>query len=48
VPDSVRQQLAPFVSLITEPTLAVSLSFEPGESNAELDGEPVSIGVSKV
>ena len=48
VPDSVRTQVERFASLITEPTLAVSLTFAPGESNAELDGEPISIGVRKV
>jgi isoleucyl-tRNA synthetase len=48
VPESVRQQIAPFTALITEPTLAVSMSFEPGEPNAELDGEAVYIGVSPV
>ena len=48
VPDSVRAQVEPFASLITEPTLALSLAFEPGDPNAELDGEPVSIGVTKV
>ena len=34
--------------LITEPTLALSLTFETGEPNAELDGEPVFIGVAKI
>jgi isoleucyl-tRNA synthetase len=48
VPDSIRDQVLPFSTLITEPTLAVSLSFEPGEPNAELDAQPVSIGVTKV
>jgi isoleucyl-tRNA synthetase len=48
VPDSIRSQVEPFTRLITEPTLASALSFEAGESNAELDGEPVFIGVSKV
>jgi isoleucyl-tRNA synthetase len=48
LPDSVRAQVEPFAALITEPTLALSLSFEPGEPNADLDGEPVSIGVTKV
>ena len=48
VPDSVRAQVEPFAALITEPTLALSLSFEAGEANAELDGDPVSIGVTKV
>jgi isoleucyl-tRNA synthetase len=48
IPDRIRQQVEPFATLITEPTLAVSLAFEAGEPNAELDGEPVFIGVSKV
>ena len=48
LPDSIRAQVAPFTSLISEPTLAVSLTFEDGESNAELDGQPVSIGVTKI
>ncbi len=48
VPESVRRQIAPFTPLITEPTLAVSMAFEPGEPNAELDGEAVYIGVSLV
>ena len=48
LPDAVRTQVEPFAALITEPTLALSLSFEPGEPTAELDGEPVSIGVTKV
>jgi isoleucyl-tRNA synthetase len=48
VPDSIRQQVEPFSSLITEPTLAVSMTFVPGNPNAELDGQPVSIGVTKV
>ena len=48
LPDSIRGQVAPYISLVTEPTLAVSVTFAPGEPNAELDGEPVFIGVSKV
>ena len=47
VPDAIRAQIAPFTALITEPTLATSLEFEPGEPNAELDGRPVSIGIAK-
>ena len=41
VPDSRPRPGRAVRTLITEPTLAVSLSFEPGEPNAELDGEPV-------
>ena len=47
VPDAIRTQIAPFSSLITEPTLAVSLEFAPGEPNAELDGQPVFISIAK-
>ena len=48
VSESIRDQVEPFRALITEPTLAASLTFEPGEPNAELDAQPVSIGVTKV
>ncbi len=48
VPESIRTQVEPFLALVTEPTLAVSVTFAPGEPNGELDGEPVFIGVSKV
>jgi isoleucyl-tRNA synthetase len=48
LPESIRQQIEPFSSLITEPTLAESLTFAGGDSNADLDGQPVSIGVTKV
>ena len=47
VPDAIRAQIAPFAALITEPTLALSLDFEHGDPNAELDGQPVFIGISK-
>jgi isoleucyl-tRNA synthetase len=47
VPDTVRAQVEPFAALITEPTLAVSLEFEQGEPNCELDGQPISVGVTK-
>ncbi|HSB87799.1 MAG TPA: DUF5915 domain-containing protein, partial [Ilumatobacteraceae bacterium] len=47
LPDDVRRQVEPFSALITEPTLAVSLTFADGEPNADLDGQPVSIGVTK-
>ena len=47
VPDAIGAQIAPFTALITEPTLAVSLDFAPGEPNAELDGQPVFIGIAK-
>ncbi|MBK5332936.1 MAG: isoleucine--tRNA ligase [Ilumatobacteraceae bacterium] len=47
VPDAIGAQIAPFTALITEPTLAVSLDFAPGEPNAELDGQPVFIGIAR-
>ena len=47
VPDVVRAQITPFTSLITDPTLALSLEFAPGEPNAELDGQPVFVGITK-
>jgi isoleucyl-tRNA synthetase len=46
VTESIRQKIAPFTQLITEPTLAVSMTFEAGTPNAELDGEAVHIGVT--
>jgi isoleucyl-tRNA synthetase len=48
VADDVRRQVEPFAALITEPTLAVSLTFADGEPNADLDGQPISIGITKV
>ncbi|MGZ7036144.1 MAG: DUF5915 domain-containing protein, partial [Ilumatobacteraceae bacterium] len=48
LPDSIRDRVEPFTALITEPTLAMSLTFDQGEANAELDGQPVSIGVARV
>ena len=47
VPDAIRAQIAPFAALITDPTLAVSLEFAPGDPTAELDGQPVHIGITK-
>ena len=48
IPESIRSQVEPFIALITEPTLAVSVTFVSREPNAELDGEPVFVGVGKV
>ena len=45
VPESVRRQVSAFQHLLTDATLATSLSWEGGQPNAELDGEPVHIGV---
>jgi isoleucyl-tRNA synthetase len=48
VPESVRRQVVPFVDAIAGPTLALSLEWVHETPNAELDGEPVFVGVSKV
>ena len=45
VPESVRRQVGAFQQLLTDATLATSLEWVGGESNAELDGEPVHISV---
>jgi isoleucyl-tRNA synthetase len=47
VPDAIRAAVEPFTALITEPTLALSLTFADGPLNAELDDQPISIGVTK-
>jgi isoleucyl-tRNA synthetase len=47
VPESVRRQVVAFQSLLTDATLALSVSWESGEPTAELDGEPVHVGVSR-
>jgi isoleucyl-tRNA synthetase len=46
VPESVRRQVMAFQHLLTDATLATSLAWGAGEPNAELDGEPVHIGVT--
>ncbi len=46
VPESVRRQVAPFVDMIASETLATSVAWSDGTPNAELDDEPVYIGVS--
>ena len=48
VPDSIRDQVEPFSALITEPTLAVSLTFDRGSRTPNSTAQPVSIGVTKV
>lgn len=48
VPESIRRQLAPHQQFVAEETLAVTVTFGPGEPNAELDGEPVCIALSRV
>jgi isoleucyl-tRNA synthetase len=47
VSDQVRRQVGPFAATITEPTLALSVEWVEEEPNAELDGTPVFIGVSR-
>lgn len=47
VPESVRRQVVAFQTLLTDATLALSLTWEAGEPTAELDGEPVYVGVSR-
>jgi isoleucyl-tRNA synthetase len=47
LPDDIRTKIEPFATLITEPTLALSLAFGDGEPNAELDEQPISIGITK-
>lgn len=46
VPESVRRQVASFVDMIAAETLATSVVWDNGEPNANLDDEPVHIGVS--
>ena len=50
VPESVRRQVVAFQHLLTEATLATSLSWGTGDSGyvteAELDGDPIHIGVA--
>lgn len=46
VPESVRRQVSAFQHLLTDATLATSLAWAAGEPNAELDDEPVHIGVA--
>jgi len=45
VPEQVRRQVVPFQHLLTDATLATTVVWEGGAPNAELDGEPVHIGV---
>ena len=45
VSESVRRQVVPFLSLLTDATLATSVDWSNGELNAELDGERIHIGV---
>ena len=45
VSNAVRTQVEPFRHLLTDATLATSLVWANGEPNADLDGEPIHIGV---
>ena len=46
VPESVRRQVAAFQHLLTDATLAMALEWGTGDSNADLDGEPIHISVA--
>ena len=46
VSESVRRQVATFVDMIAAETLATAVGWGDGTPNAELDDEPVYIGVS--
>jgi isoleucyl-tRNA synthetase len=45
LPEALRQQVAANLALLTEATLATSVTWLDDHANAELDGEPVHIGV---
>ena len=45
VPESVRRQVAAYQHLLTDATLATELEWGSGDSNADLDGEPIHIAV---
>ncbi len=48
VPQSVRRQLVAHQGVLASETLATSVSFEgAGDANAELDGEPVHVSVTR-
>src|SRR5262249_41353979 len=47
VPESVRRQLVVHQAFIAEETLSTAVVFDVGEPNAELDGEPVHVGVTR-
>ncbi|MBI4883927.1 MAG: isoleucine--tRNA ligase [Actinobacteria bacterium] len=48
VPESVRRQVGEFQNLLTDATLATSLTWTAGEPTAELDGEPIHISLAVV
>jgi isoleucyl-tRNA synthetase len=45
---ALEEMVAPFVDVITAPTLAVELVFDAREANAELDGHSIYVGVERV
>jgi len=45
VPESVRRQLVPHLSMIANETLTETINWGVGEPNAELDDEPIHIGL---
>jgi isoleucyl-tRNA synthetase len=45
VPESARRQITAFQHLLTDATLATDVAWSAGEPNAELDDEPIHIGV---
>ncbi|MEO5898773.1 MAG: isoleucine--tRNA ligase [Ilumatobacteraceae bacterium] len=47
VPESVRRQVVAHLALLTDATLATTVAWDAGDPNAELDGEPIFIGVSR-
>ncbi|HAP78136.1 MAG TPA: isoleucine--tRNA ligase [Acidimicrobiaceae bacterium] len=47
VPESIRRRVTAFQHLLADATLATSVRWDAGEFNAELDGEPVYVGVAK-
>jgi isoleucyl-tRNA synthetase len=46
VPEAVRRRVTPFARLLTDATLTVDLRWEVGELNAQLDDDPIHIGVA--
>ena len=46
VPEAVRRRVTAFADLLTEATLTVELRWEAGEPTAQLDDDPIFIGVA--
>lgn len=47
VPESIRRQIVPFMDMIASETLATSVAWGDGPPNADLDDEPIHIGVTR-